>query len=98
MVSEVCQETIRLMGKYLQPLAAQIYLERYCHNVGSSMDMFAADDIGYLVLYIATHRDEIRVDDRGYNRLVEDLVHLSRVAEENRRIGLHGPAIRGGAS
>ena len=85
-ITIVCRDVIRILGDYLNPMMAQLYLEKYCEEVGPSIDDFSYDDLPRLILHISSNREELdKLNDVRYTTMVTELIKLSNsvTSEEN---------------
>jgi hypothetical protein len=78
--SQTCRDVIGIIGRYVHPLKAQYFFEKYCEDRELSINDFCVIDVPKFILYIAEQRDNLNsVRDNQFYEMLRDLVLLSNV-------------------
>jgi hypothetical protein len=87
--TEVCRNVIGIIGKYLDPISAQFFVEKYCDMIKRTTDEFQHSDVPKFIIYLANERDNLaRINDNQFEKLLKDLVEFSNLDFE--QIQRHG--------
>jgi hypothetical protein len=82
--TQTCRDIINIIGRYIHPLKAQYFFERYCEDIGLSINDFNTSDVPNFILHIAQARDDLSViNDNRFYKLLKDLVCFSNIGDGN---------------
>lgn len=84
MTTQTCRNIINIIGRYVHPLKAQYFFEKYCDDSELSIDDFKNDDVPKFILYIAQARDDLSaINDNKFYDMLKDLVCFSNIEDGN---------------
>jgi hypothetical protein len=86
--TQAFQELIGIIGQYVNPLKAQIIVEKYCNECNISCEEFSTHDLPNFILYFAKERDSVvTLDDKRFFVLLGNLVSYSNNYGCNEEVG-----------
>ena len=78
--TEVCRNLIGIIGKYVNPITAQFFVEKYCDRINCSTDTFQHSDVPKFIIYLANKRDNLtKINDNQFEKLLKDLMEFSNL-------------------
>jgi hypothetical protein len=78
--TEVCRCLIGIIGKYVDPITAQFFVEKYCDRIKSNTDSFQHSDVPKFIIYLANKRDNLeKINDNQFEKLLKDLMEFSNL-------------------
>ena len=78
--TEVCRSLIGIIGKYVNPITAQFFVEKYCDMINCTTDKFQHDDVPKFIIYLANKRDNLaKISDNKFEKLLKDLMEFSNL-------------------
>ncbi|MEM2899359.1 MAG: hypothetical protein QXT63_01065 [Thermoplasmata archaeon] len=84
MVCKISSATIQVLSRYMPPLQAQIFFERYSKSIKKKLSELTPEDLSRFVLYVAKERDAFNISDEKFSTLLRELTMLSN--EENKHV------------
>ncbi len=86
---------IRILGKHIDPMRAQLFLTNYCADEGIPMEEFSPRHVAKFTLHLATHREDFdAVPDGPFNNMLNELVRFSNAGTDGNDAG-EAPATAG---
>ncbi len=84
MTTQTCRDIIGIIGRYVHPLKAQYFFEKYCGDIELSMHDFSNADVPKFILHLAQARDDMSsINDNHFYKMLKDLVCFSNIEDKD---------------